>query len=201
MFRIFIVSTLAGILILASWFQWRGKLNSSIDDVCLMPSGNIVAIGILENYQRYPLLSFSGWSRGVPKIHKRKARVYYYGLAEGNVVEKAVIDFPPSWDHYNRINLHIWDKDGGLYLATAGCPQSHQNCHEESYYHLSAQGGVTQVDVLPEATQEYMAQLHGQRAVTDYDVELNRLHVKIGRPGAWQHVLAYRDHTLIPLGK
>jgi len=183
--------------LLSGCYQWLGDLNTRITGLSLKPSGDVVAIGIVEQYSRYPMLNMSGWSRGVPKIRGRKARVYYYNIKEQKVEEKMVIKFPQQWDAGDhQIILHFWQEEG-LYFKLTGCPKTNQNCTEAEYYQLLSNGKIKQLKELPKMTDAYYKSLLGNTAYKRY--ENNQLTINVGHSGAWQPVLIYKDHKLLPV--
>ena len=197
MHKIKLITVFTTTFLISGCYQWRGELNTRITGLSLKPGGNVVAIGIVEHYSRYPLLNMSGWSRGVPKIQGRKGRVYFYNIKEKKVEEKLSVKFPKEWDAGdNEIGLHIWEGEG-IYFKLTGCPKMNQNCNEVKYYHLLSNGKIDQVNELPKFTKEYSKSLMGNTAYRTYNNDI--LAVSIGHSGAWVPVLTYKNHKLLPV--
>lgn len=183
--------------LLQGCYQWKGELNTKITGLQLKPGGDLVAIGIVEHYARYPMLNTSGWSRGIPKVYGRKGRIYYYSIKERKLEEKASIKFPKEWDAGDhKLILHIWSGEG-IYFKLTGCPKTNQNCNDAEYYHLLANGEIIQVKELPPVSSDYSKSLLGDTAYKTFTNGI--IVINIGHSGAWQPVLYFKDHKLLPV--
>ena len=197
MHTIKLIALFATALLIAGCYQWQGTLNTRITDLSLKPGGDVVAIGIVEEYKRYSLVNMSGWSRGVPKIYGRKGRVYYYNIEEQKIEEKLSIKFPKQWDAGDHeIALNAW-KGEGVYFKLTGCPKTDQNCNEAEYYYLFSNGKIDQVKEFPKLTKEYYKSLFGEAAYRTYENDI--LTINVGHAGAWKPILTYKDHKLLPV--
>jgi len=197
MHKIKLIALFVTVFLISGCYQWQGEFNTRITGLRLKLGGDVVAIGIVEHYSRYPLFNMSGWGRGVPKVHGRKGRVYFYNIKEQKIEEKVSIKFPKEWDAGDHvIALHVW-KGEGIYFKLAGCPKMNQNCNEAEHYHLLSNGKIDQVKEFPRVTKEYSKSLLGDSAYQTYNNEV--LTINVGHSGAWEPILIYKNHNLLPV--
>lgn len=192
------LAVLIGLLALAAvaWSVTGIRTDARITGTSAGAGCGLLAVGVVRNTLKYPVLGGFGWGPGVPKLRRSVVELHLYRSDEGSLRRVASLSAPPRWNDATRHELHPRIlADGRVVFATRGCPVDAPNCAESRSFELLPGGGYRPLGAWPEVTAAESAALQACTSYLTYEPPGTQ--VAIGPTGGpWRPVLAFRDGEL-----
>lgn len=171
--------------------------NATITGTSAGPACVLIAVGVVRQTLRYPVLGGMGWGPGVPTVTKNVAELWLLDRRTNLLRLAASMPSPKKWTDATRYHLAPRVMaDGSVSFTLHGCAKENPNCTDSESWRHADGAKPKRLAEPPPVTPEDSA---NWRACTTYMTytEQNQPQVSIGPTGGpWQPVLEFRQGEL-----
>ncbi|RMC96493.1 hypothetical protein EAY64_12030 [Aquitalea palustris] len=163
------------------------------------PACELLAVALTQHTQSHSVWdALGGWGPGAAHLTANRADFYLFRPSSGQLRKLLSLDAPARWRQSDRYQMRPRIlPDGSLLFSLHGCPPQQENCTEQQYYQLSADGAYQQISAWPAASAQESANLRQCTSLQSY--QGGKTLINIGPSGGpWRPVLQLEGSVLRP---
>ncbi|WP_137008802.1 hypothetical protein [Aquitalea aquatilis] len=191
------------LLLLLSGCSWAEPVGAAASSFSVAdsagPACERVAVALTQHTQSHSVWdALGGWGQGVSRMTANRADFYLFRPASGQLSKLLSLEAPTRWRQSDRYQMRPRIlPDGRLLFSLHGCPPQQENCTEQQYYTLSADGAYQQIAAWPAASAQESANL--RQCTTSLSYQGGKTLINIGPSGGpWRPVLQLEGGVLRP---